>query len=178
MKGFIFGIVAMLLILMIGLVFTLMGFVNMRADNPPSRLETAVAGRAMDASVARDAPKLANPVTADDLTLAAGARLYLNHCAQCHGDPSHPKSPLADSLNPPAPQFMNDMADMPENQNFYILQHGIRWSAMPGWKNVLSEQEIWKLVTFLSHMHNLPPSAKQVFSETDSRPPPPSSSPH
>jgi mono/diheme cytochrome c family protein len=178
MKGFVFGIVAMLVILMIGLVFALMGFVNMRADNPPSRLETAIAGHAMDASVARDAPKLANPVMADDSTLAAGARLYLDHCTQCHGDPTHPKSPLADSLNPPAPQFMHDMADMPENQNFYILQHGIRWTAMPGWKNVLSEQEIWKLVTFLSHMHNLPASAKQVFSETDSRPPLPSSGPH
>jgi mono/diheme cytochrome c family protein len=97
MKGFIFGIVAMLLILMIGLVFALMVFVNMRADNPPSRLETAVAGHTMDASVARDAPKLANPVTADDSTLAAGARLYRDHCTQCHGDPAHPKSPLADS---------------------------------------------------------------------------------
>jgi mono/diheme cytochrome c family protein len=124
MKGFILGIVAMLLILMLGLAFALMGFVNVRADNPPSRLENAVAGHAMDASVARDAPKLSNPVTADDnSTLAAGARLYREHCTQCHGDPAHPKSPLADSLNPSAPQFMNDMADMPENQNFYILQH-------------------------------------------------------
>lgn len=64
-------------------------------------------------------------------------------------------------------EFMNDMADMTENQNFYILQHGIRWTAMPGWKNALTEQQIWQLVTFLSQMHELPPAAKQVFSETD-----------
>jgi hypothetical protein len=36
------------------------------------------------------------------------------------------------------------VADMPENQNFYILQHGIRWTAMPGWKEVLSEKQIWQ----------------------------------
>jgi mono/diheme cytochrome c family protein len=166
MKGFIFGIGTMLLIFALGLVFALLGFVSMRADNPPSKLETAVAGHAMDASVARAAPQLANPVTADEASMAAGARLYRDHCAICHGDPAHPKSPLADSLNPPAPQFMNDMADMPENQNFFILQHGIRWTAMPGWKNVLTDQQIWQTVTFLSHMHELPPAAKQVFAET------------
>ena len=165
MKGIIFGIITMILILALGLLFALMGFVSMRADNPPSKLETTVAGHAMDASVARAAPKVANPVTADEAGLAAGARLYRDHCTLCHGDPAHPKSPLADSLNPLPPQFMNDMADMPENQNFYIVQHGIRWTAMPGWKNVLSERQIWQTVTFLSHMHDLPPAAKQVFAE-------------
>ena len=174
MKGFIFGIVTMILILGLALVFTLMGFVSMRADNPPSRLETAIAGHAMDASVARAAPKPTNPVTADEPNLAAGARLYRDHCTLCHGDLAHPKSPVADSLNPPPPQFMKDMADMPENQNFFILQHGIRWTGMPGWKNILSDQQLWQLVTFLSHMHDLPPAAKQVFAET---PPPTQPSP-
>jgi mono/diheme cytochrome c family protein len=165
MKGFIFGILTIILILGLGLVLALLGFVNMRADIPPSRLETAIAGRASDASVARAASKVANPVAADEINLTAGARLYREHCTLCHGDPIHPKALLSDSLNPLAPQFMNDKAGMPENQNFFILQHGIRWTAMPGWKNLLSDQQIWQLVTFLSHMSDLPPAAKQVFSE-------------
>ena len=167
MKGFILGIVTMLFVLALGVVFALMGFVNMRADNPPSKVETKLAGHAMDASVARAAPKMVNPMSADEANLAAGARLYRDHCTLCHGDPAHPKASLAESLNPPAPQFMDDMADMPENQNFYILQHGIRWTAMPGWGKVLSEQQTWQLVTFLSHMHDLPPGAKQVFTESN-----------
>jgi hypothetical protein len=57
------------------------------------------------------------------------------------------------------------VADMPENQNFYILQHGIRWTAM-GWKEVLSEKQIWQMMTFLSHMHDLPAAAKHVFTES------------
>jgi mono/diheme cytochrome c family protein len=68
---------------------------------------------------------------------------------------------------------MHDMADMPEHQNFYIIQHGIRWTAMPGWKSILNEQQTWQLVTFLSQMHNLPPAAKQVFGEPSLRTPPP-----
>jgi mono/diheme cytochrome c family protein len=177
MKGFILGIVTAIFILALGLLFALLGFVSVSADNPPSKMETTLAGHAMDASVARAAPKVANPITADEANLAAGARLYRDHCTLCHGDPAHPKSPLADSLNPPAPQFMNDMADMPENQNFYILEHGIRWTAMPSWKDVLSERQIWQTVTFLSHMHELPPAARQVFTETAPRMQPPCGSP-
>jgi thiosulfate dehydrogenase len=176
MRGFLFGFATMIVILALGVLFALMGFVNMRADNPPSKMETTLATRAMDASVARSAPKLTNPVTVDETNLVAGARLYSAHCSLCHGDPAHPKSPLADSLNPPAPQFTDDMADMPENENFYILQHGIRWTAMPGWKNVLSEQQTWQLVTLLSHMHDLPPAAKQVFAEAAPRTAPSSAS--
>jgi mono/diheme cytochrome c family protein len=166
MKGFISGIATTILILALGLLFALMGFVSMRADNPPSKIEVTLAGHAMNASVARAAPKVANPVTADEANLTAGARLYRDHCTLCHGDPANSKSPLVDSLNPPAPQFMKDMADMPENQNFYILEHGIRWTAMPAWNTVLNEQQVWQTVTFLSHMHDLPPAAKQVFTET------------
>jgi mono/diheme cytochrome c family protein len=165
MRGFLVGIVTVVLALAGGLALALMGFVGMRADNPPSKIETIVAGHAMDASVGRAAPKIANPVTADEANLAEGARLYHEHCALCHGDPAHPKAVLADSLNPPAPQFMKDMAEMPENQNFYILQHGIRWTGMPGWKSVLSEQQMWQVVAFLSHMHDLPPAAKRVFTD-------------
>ena len=176
MKGFLFGIMAMIVILALGLLFALLGFVSMRADNPPSKMETTLATHVMDASVARAAPKVANPVTAEEANLVAGARLYSAHCTLCHGDPAHPKSLLADSLNPPAPQFTGDMADMPENQNFYILQHGIRWTAMPGWKNVLSEQQTWQLVTLLGHMHDLPPAAKQVFAEAGPRTAPSSAS--
>jgi mono/diheme cytochrome c family protein len=68
------------------------------------------------------------------------------------------------------------MADMPENQNFYIIQHGVRWTAMPGWKNVLSEQQTWQVVTLLSHMHDLPAAAKQVFAEAGPRTAPSSAS--
>jgi hypothetical protein len=120
----------------------------------------------MDASVARAASNVANPVAAHEANLVAGARLYHKHCTLCHGHLEYPKSLLADLLNPPPPQFMNDqVADMPENQNFYILQRGIRWTAMPRWKKVLSAQRMWQVVTFLSQMHDLPPAAKYVFAE-------------
>lgn len=164
MKGFIWGVFLTIFVgICVVLFMALTGRVSMRADVPPSQLETEIAGRAMDASVERNAPKATNPLKADDATLLAGATIYRDHCAACHGDPVHPESPLSKTLNPPAPQFMSDSADMPEDENFYITQHGIRWTAMPGWKNALTDQQIWQVVTFLAHMDSLPPAAKDVF---------------
>ena len=64
---------------------------------------------------------------------------------------------LPDALYPRAPLFVKDAPDMPENQNFYIIDHGVRLSGMPAWKKVLNEQQIWQVTTFLSHMDKLPP---------------------
>lgn len=164
MKGFILGIVVTIAaIVAVGLFVAKTGRVDVRADNQPSEMERHFAGGAMDASVDRHAPDIKNPLQPTNENLVAGATLYLDHCALCHGDPARPKSPLAETLNPPPPQFMTDPADMAENQNYYITFHGIRWTGMPGWKNVMNEHDIWQVVTFLSHMNNLPPEVKSVF---------------
>jgi mono/diheme cytochrome c family protein len=83
-------------------------------------------------------------------------RIYEMNCASCHGDIQHPHAALGDSFHPRAPQFAEDAPDMPENQNFYIIRHGVRLSGMPSWKEAMSEQETWQATTFLSHMDKLP----------------------
>jgi mono/diheme cytochrome c family protein len=130
--------------------------------------------RVMDANIERNAPKTANPVQPTDQNIVAGASIYRSHCAQCHGDPVHPKSPLADTLYPPPPQFVTDPPDMKENENYYIVLHGVRWTGMPGWKNVLTDQQIWQVVTFLSRMNRLPAAARSVFGASGSSPAAPS----
>lgn len=164
MKGFLLGVlVTLAVIIAVGIFLLETGRVDMRADNPPSDMEMRFAMSAMDANVDRNAPKITNPLQPTNETLIAGATIYADRCALCHGDPVRPKSPLADTFNPPPPQFMTDAADMPENQNYYITLHGVRWTGMPGWKSVLKDQEIWQVVTFLSHMNNLSPEVKSVF---------------
>ena len=52
---------------------------------------------------------------------------------------------------------------MPENQNFYIIEHGVRLTAMPGWEGVLNQDQAWKVTTFLSHMDKLPSSVEKEW---------------
>lgn len=176
MRGFIVGVVTTIFVAtLVAVVVGMTGRVSMRADILPSTIEKRFAMRMMDANVERNAPKVANPLASTDENLSAGASLYLQHCALCHGDPAHPQSALAKTLYPPPPQFLTDPPDMKENENYYIIVHGVRWTGMPGWKNVLNDHQIWEVVQFLAHMDNLPPAAKSVFGATPGNAAPPMS---
>jgi mono/diheme cytochrome c family protein len=117
----------------------------------------------LDASLDRHAAEARNPVAATDASLLSGMKIYQTNCAGCHGDPLRRRGAFGDAFYPRAPQFMEDPADMPENQNFYIIQHGIRLSGMPAWQSSLNEQEIWQVTTFLSHMDKLSPELSEQW---------------
>jgi thiosulfate dehydrogenase len=158
MLKFLFGfVIAVVVLLTAGFCYVRMGFVDPRADMPLNWLESKIAMPALDASVDRRAPEAHNPLPVSDANLTAGMKIYQTNCALCHGDIQHPHAPLGDAFYPRAPQFAEDPADMPEHQNFYIIQHGIRLSGMPAWKGAISEQETWQVTSFLSHMDKLPP---------------------
>ncbi len=167
MKAFLFGVILTVFALIAGGYFLLKsGRVSFSADDEPSATEEHLAMSAVDASTERNAPEIKNPLAADEGNLVAGAKLYLDHCAGCHGVPTNPESQFGRSFNPAVPAFFKDAPDMPENQNFYIIQHGIRWSGMPAWKNTLNETQTWQLVTFLSNVQKLPPAARNELELT------------
>jgi mono/diheme cytochrome c family protein len=164
MKGFILGIAFTLAALIAGGWWCLkQGYIDFAADQKAPFGEEKMAMNAVDAWTDRRAPDAKNPVAATEENIAAGAQVYLDHCAGCHGVPSNPDSQFARSFYPPVPEFFRDAPDMPENQNFYIIRHGIRWSGMPAWGKTLSDTQIWEIVTFLSNVEKLPPAAQKVF---------------
>jgi mono/diheme cytochrome c family protein len=158
MIRFLLGLVlGVLVVLLGGYCYVRGGFVDPRADTAVGLLEKKMAMPSLDAALDRHAPEAQNPIQPTDANLTAGMTIYQTNCASCHGDIHHPRSVLADALYPRAPQFVDDAPDMPENQNFYIVQHGVRLSGMPAWKQALTEQEMWQVTTFLSHMDKLTP---------------------
>jgi mono/diheme cytochrome c family protein len=164
MGKFLLGVIVGLVVLAGGAYLYLrLGYLDFRADVHPSGLESHQAMAFLDASADRRAAEEKNPVEPTEANLMQGMELYKTHCAECHGAPDHPEKKFGHPFYPPAPQFMTQPADMPESENFYIIQHGIRWTGMPAWENTLSDQQIWTLVTFLSHMQKLPASAQQKW---------------
>ncbi len=145
------------------LLYARLGFVDPRADIPVPPLEADSAMKFLDASLDRRAPDSKNPVPDSDTDILAGMKLYQSDCAGCHGDIAHAESPLADSFYPRPPQFQADKPDMPENQNFYLIKHGIRYSGMPAWERSMTDRQIWQVVLFLSHMDKLPPSLQEQW---------------
>ena len=143
MKGFLFGIVFTLLgIAATGILLLRGGYINFSADQSPSALESKVAMAAVDNSTDRHAPELSAPLQHSEEEIVEGAKIYLNHCAGCHGLPSAPETQFMRSFYPPVPAFFKDAPDMSDKENYYIVQHGIRWTGMPAWNKTLGDQEI------------------------------------
>jgi thiosulfate dehydrogenase len=164
MRNFVIGFVAAVVIGGLAIfAFIRLGFVDPRADVPVGQLEAKLAMPSLDAAVDRRAPDMKNPLEADETNLLAGMKTYQANCAGCHGDIHQPHSEFGDSLYPRVPQFLEDAPDMPENQNFYIIEHGIRLSGMPAFSKTLNGQQIWQLTAFLSHMDKLPASVSDQW---------------
>jgi mono/diheme cytochrome c family protein len=164
MGKFILGvIVALLVIILGGLGFATLGFFPTIADVPPPRLERHLAMGAVDASMDRHAPHVSNPVPPTDQNLEDALKLYTMNCALCHGSLDQKPSSLAKSFYPPAPNLVLDPPDDPEWHTFYTIRTGIRYTGMPAWEKTLSEEDIWKITSLLSHLDKLPPAVQDYY---------------
>ncbi|MGA8645266.1 MAG: cytochrome c [Candidatus Sulfotelmatobacter sp.] len=161
MRKFILGVIVTLLVLILGgLGFAALGYIPTYANVAPPRWEHHLANAAVDASMERHAPHVANPLPPSDQNLEDGMKLYTMNCALCHGGFDRKPASLANSLYPPPPNLVSDPPDDPEWHVFYCIRTGIRYTGMPSWQKTLSEQDMWKITSLLSHMDKLPPSVQ------------------
>ncbi|HSR92327.1 MAG TPA: hypothetical protein VLK88_13575, partial [Gemmatimonadales bacterium] len=62
-----------------------------------------------------------------------------------------------------AKQFAETPPSRPDWQNYWIMTHGIRRTAMAAWVNELSEEKRWQVATFVSELDHLPPAVDSVW---------------
>lgn len=94
-----------------------------------------------------------NPLSPDTETIDAGRVLYQENCASCHGPTGLGDGEAGQALNP-SPALLAYMIQMPMAVDEYLL-----WSisdggaafetAMPAFKEVLDENEIWKIIIYM-----------------------------
>jgi len=174
MGKFFLGVIITLLVLFLGgLGYAMLGFVPTTANVEPAHLESHLAMSAVDASTERHAPRTTNPLMPSDDNLIEGMKLYTMNCALCHGGLDRKPSTLAASFYPPPPNLISDPPDDPEWHIFYTIRTGIRYTGMPAWDKALTEQEMWKITTFLSHMDKLPPAVQEYWKTSFSPAPAP-----
>jgi len=94
-----------------------------------------------------EAQTLKNPFPKTKDTIQAGRRLFQMNCAQCHGPFGEGDGPVAASLPKPPANLRAMAGQHPDGDFFWKIQHGR--GAMPAFKHQLSDEQIWKLVTYI-----------------------------
>jgi mono/diheme cytochrome c family protein len=165
MRKFLLGFCLGLLLPILGaLIAAKLGFFSVYATEEPPPWEINLARMAVDASVARTAPRLSNPIASSDEGLLAGMHLYRNNCAGCHGDTDGPSPWGTRGFYPRIPQFAQSPPQKPDWQMLWIVRHGVRYSGMGAWQEeMLSDKEAWEVVTFLSRLNSLPPAVDAAW---------------
>jgi len=96
------------------------------------------------AKAPRKAQARLNPLANDPDAVAAGAKLFDQHCAECHGDMAQggKKAPSlrADQVQQATPGTL-----------FWILTNGVVRRGMPVWSK-LPEPQRWQLVTYIKSL--------------------------
>ena len=121
----------------------------------PSEAEEKIAGEAKKVIIGGKDRQ--NPIPYSQESVRAGAAHFQHHCQICHGlDGQNTGVPFADKMNPPVANLaMKDVQAYSDGQLKWIVENGIRYSGMPGWKGILEDEEMWHVVHFLRH---LPPT--------------------
>lgn len=139
-------------------------------DDPPFPYERQVAGMLLDRRIEREMVQIP-PLQPDEANLVAGAHIYAERCAFCHG--LHGKtSDTGPNMYPDAPSLWEKhrnsevvgVSDDPPGETYWKVFNGIRLTGMPSYKTELSSKEIWQVSLLLANADKpLPPAALQIL---------------
>lgn len=95
-----------------------------------------------------------NPILYTPEAVKEGQEHFQHHCGICHGlDGQNTGVPFAQKMMPPVADLASEeVQKYADGQLKWIIQNGIEPSGMPGWKDILDDDEMWKMVHFIRHL--------------------------
>ena len=173
-RWFLLGVFATILLAIAGFgafALTAHGF---SAREQPSALERWMAGQARFAALPADARARKNPIANSQEVLAEGRAHWADHCASCHANDGSGDTPLGKRTYPQAPDMrLSYTQQMTDGELFYVIENGIRLSAMPAWGggSSHSEEDSWKLVHFIRHLPQVTPEERHEMEKLNPKSP-------
>jgi mono/diheme cytochrome c family protein len=144
-------------------VFIYVGVYNIGADAPHTKLVHWAIQNLRDRSIAIRARDIDVPGNlSDQKTIATGASLYAEMCSGCHLAPGMEKTEISQGLYPQAPQLALGL-DHTVAEEFWMIKHGVKMTAMPAWGRTHSDELIWDMVAFVRKLPSLSPGQYQAI---------------
>jgi len=162
LKGIAVGIAAGVLLVILGVyLYFSGGHAPVATKAPEMPFEHRLAHMAQHAYL----DKLPHPqpaVPENEANILAGAKVYKEHCAVCHGLPGEPKTAIADGMFPAPPQLFRGtgVTDDEAWETYWKVSGGIRMTGMPGFADHLGETKMWQVSILLKNADKISPGVK------------------
>ncbi len=172
MKRFLLGLIlGVILVPAAAMLYFHLGHPPVAVADKPFPLEGQIAGSTLHARIDAEAPKTP-PIEPSAVNLQAGAVIYRQQCAACHGLYPTPSS-FADDMYPQAPQLWKPegngvvgVSDDPPGETFWKIDNGIRLSGMPSFRKVLIATQEWQVALLLANADKpLPPAVISLLQQ-------------
>jgi thiosulfate dehydrogenase len=165
MRKFLIGVILGLIAVPAGVYFYFStGIAPVATSAPPMPFEKTLAKMTQHARMDKEMPKSV-PVTADEAAFVAGAQIYKDHCAVCHGQPGQGQTAIAQGMFPKPPKLMDGtgVTDDPPGESYWKVAGGIRMTGMPGFEKTLSTTQMWQVSLLVANADKLPKAAKDIL---------------
>jgi thiosulfate dehydrogenase len=172
-KTFLIGLVIGLIVIPLCVyVYFVTGSAPVATAAPAMPFEKMLSHGALDARIAKEMPKTV-PVPADESNFIAGANVYRENCAVCHGFPGGTPTAISRGEYPKPPKLLEGtgVTDDPPGETYWKVANGIRLSGMPGFSESLSQTQMWQVSLLVANANKLPDSVKSALYRPTPLPP-------
>lgn len=162
MRLLLLGLVLGMVLLSVSVwAYFLSGSAPVATDARPMPMEKYLAKKALHAVLDREMPKTV-PLEVNEANFLAGAHIYKDNCAVCHGLPGRPVTAIAHGMFPKPPELLHGkgVTDDSAGETYWKVINGIRMTGMPGFRGSLSETQAWQVSIMLAQADKLPESVK------------------
>ena len=160
MRVFVFGVIlgAVLVPLCVYYYFV-SGNAPAATSAPAMPFEKMLAQKALSARIDKEMPKNV-PIQPTEENFAAGAQIYRDNCAVCHALPGQKETAIAVGMYPRPPKLLEGkgVTDDPAGESYWKVANGIRLTGMPGFRDALSDSQMWQVSLLVAQADKLPKS--------------------
>lgn len=147
-----FVAIASTIVLALAAIFIYAGIYNIGADAHHTSGTAALIEGVRERSIAMRARDINPPADLGSADrIAAGAGLYAEMCTGCHLGPGIAPTELSQGLYPQAPVFKG-RPEHPPREQFWVIKHGIKMTAMPAWGVTHNDDLVWNMVAFVQKL--------------------------
>jgi cytochrome c553 len=149
---------AALAVALAGFLFAWSGIFNVGASTGHWAITAWFLHFAMQNSVETHAMGIEAPALDDPALVLRGAGHYEQGCAPCHGTPANAPNPVVRAMTHPPPHLMDRIERWAPEELFWIVKHGVKFTAMPAWPARNRDDEVWAMTAFLLRLPELSPT--------------------